>query len=533
MKSVTNAAGLAKAVLAETLLAAQGPGATSEINVAVIGDFEFTDSKGANAEAALITRMNNVDGIFSMQLGVQINVNRIDTFASANDPFSDETDAGMLLDELTDYRFATPAQNANGLTHLFTGRNLDTTTVGIAYTGALCSRRYGAGLTQGDHSVTLDSLIAAHEIGHNFGAPHDGTSGSACESTPPDFLMAATLNGSDTFSDCSITEMQDDVNRASCITALPSTDVAIVVGSQPGTVLLGDPATFTLEVNSIGTTTATNVVANVTIPPSMTLSSVSATSGSCTNGAGNATCTLGSIAAGSGVTISVTAVPASTGNADFVGSVTATADTNSNNNQVTVRLTVGPAVDLVASAAASAQIALDQSITIEPIVENRASISATDVTVTVTPDTGIRIDSASWPPGNCNIAGNVLTCQASSLSGGSSDALQIDVTGTVAGSRSYTMSVTAAETDRDTSNNNASGQVSVGSGGSGGSGGGANSSGGGSSSLLFLALLMFAHLLLLRAAKRNRRGPTAACVDGPACDKSCRVRRRPSGARCR
>lgn len=151
-----NAGELAKAVLSEvTANAEQGPGATSQIDLAVIGDYEFTSDKGADASLELTTRMNNVDGIFSMQLGVQINVNRIDTFAANDDPFSDVTDSSDLLDDLTDYRFATPAQHANGLTHLFTGRTLEGSTVGIAYSEALCSRRYGAALTQGTHSVTL------------------------------------------------------------------------------------------------------------------------------------------------------------------------------------------------------------------------------------------------------------------------------------------------------------------------------------------------------------------------------------------
>jgi hypothetical protein len=487
VSDATDAGAFAKAVLGELALAAtQGVGATSQINVAVLGDFEFTTDKGAAVDTALITRMNNVDGIFSMQLGVQINVNRIDTFPDSNDPFSDATDSSALLVELGNYRNSTPAQNANGLSHLFTGRDLDGTTVGVAYTGALCSRRFGAGLTQGTHSTTLDSLITAHEMGHNFGAPHDGTAGSACESTPPDFLMAATLNGSDQFSACSITEMQDDVNRASCITALPATDVALVSGSQPPAALLGNAATITFDVNSVGTGNATGVNVNVTIPAAVSLNSVTTTSGSCTSGAGAASCAIGSVAAGSGATVTIDVSTISVGNADFAASVTADVDANSNNNNATVRLTVNPAVELVTTAAATAQIALDESVTIRPNVENRATIAASNVVLTVTPDAGLRIDSASWAAGTCSIAGNVLTCQAGSLAAGASDQLQIDLTGISEGNQGYAMSVTADEVDRNNANNSANGQVTV---GSGSSGGNVNNSGGGSFGLLFLMLL--------------------------------------------
>jgi hypothetical protein len=437
--------------------------------------------------------MNNVDGIFSMQLGVQLNINRIDTFAANDDPFTDESDAGALLDELTDYRFATPEQNANGLTHLFTGRDLDTTTVGIAYSGALCSRRFGAGLTQGTHSVTMDSLIAAHEIGHNFGAPHDGTSGSACESETGDFLMAPQLNGSDEFSACSITQMQDDVSAASCITPLPSADVAVVAGGQPAAVLLGNTVTLTFDANSVGTENASGVNVDVTIPAGVNLSSVSATSGSCTSGAGAASCAIGSIAAGSGVTVTIEAATAAVGNADFVASVTADTDANGNNNQSTIGLTVDPAVDLVVTAGAAAQVALDASTTIRPVVENRSTIVATNVTLTVTPGAGINMDSASWTPGTCDISNNVVTCQATSLSAQANDTMQLGVTGTSAGSQSYTVDVSAAEIDRNTANNNASGQLSVSS-GSTGTPGSTDSGGGGSIGWLSLLFLMLVRL---------------------------------------
>jgi hypothetical protein len=151
------------------------------------------------------------------------------------------------------------------------------------------------------------------------------------------------------------------------------------------------------------------------------------------------------------------------GIANFAASVSADTDANANNNQASVQLTIDPAVDLVSTAAATAQVALNASTTIRPNIENRSSIVATNVTVTVTPDSGISIDSASWSPGNCSIADGVVTCQADSLGPQSSDLLQLGVTGLSQGSQSYAMAVSAAEDDRNTSNNDASGQVSVGS----------------------------------------------------------------------
>ncbi|MDH3621734.1 MAG: M12 family metallo-peptidase, partial [Gammaproteobacteria bacterium] len=331
---------------------AQAAGAESSIDLGVIADADFASAKGSNAETALVTRINNVDGIFSEQLGVQINLARTDVFDSSNDPFTNESDAGRLLDELTDYRNNNANQNANGLTHLFTGRELDGSTVGVAYTSAICSQRFGAGLTQGTNSDSLDSLIAAHEIGHNFGAPHDGTSGSACEGTAQDFLMAPRLNGSDTFSACSIQQMQDDVNRASCVTALPTLDIE-VVANQPGSSLLGDSDTVTFVVNSVGTEDATGVEFDVTIPASVTLDSITSSIGSCSSGGGTATCSIGTIGAGSSADVDLTVTSSAPGDARFSASVSATGDSNGGNDAATLTLAVDRAVDVLATAAAS------------------------------------------------------------------------------------------------------------------------------------------------------------------------------------
>jgi hypothetical protein len=244
--------------------------------------------------------------------------------------------------------------------------------------------------------------------------------------------------------------------------AMPGTDVAIVAGSQPAAVLLGNTATITFEANSVGTETINNANVDVTIPSGVTLSSVSATMDSCTSGAGSVSCAVGSIPAGSGATVTLTVIASPIGSADFGATVTADVDDNVNNNQATVRLTVDPAVDLVSTAAALAQISMNQSTTIRPRVENRSSISATTVTVTVTPSAGINLDSASWPAGSCSIAGNIATCQASNLAAQSNDALQIALTGITEGSQTYTVAVDAAESDRNTANNDVSGRVNVG-----------------------------------------------------------------------
>ncbi len=441
---------------------AQGPGAISEINISAIGDFEFTSAQGgdAAAAAAIMTRLNNVDGIFSQQLGVQITVPLVETHSNAADPFTDETDAGLLLDELATYRDSMTAHRTQGLTHLYTGRNLDGTTVGIAYSGTLCSTRFGAGLSEGNVSATFDSLVAAHEIGHNFGAPHDGVVGP-CEPEPMTFLMAPMLNNSNQFSACSIIEVSDDIASAACITALPAVDVRVALSGQMSTVLFGVSTDLVYVVSNAGTVQATGVVADFTIPSTLSIDSVSASSGICTTVAGTVNCVIGDVPGLSSRTVTISTTPTSVGVGTLSAIVTADVDERPGNNQESLQLTVDPAVDLAVNTPAAATINLDQSTTVNVNLENRSVFDATGVTLSISVNSGLRADSASWSIGTCTVTDQQVDCQAATFANLSNSTLTIGVTGTLAGGRSYTVSLASTEADANPANNNANGVVTV------------------------------------------------------------------------
>lgn len=338
-----NGATLYKALIAELgskVAQAQAQGASLQLSLGAVGDYEFSQDFILGPEAAILTRLNNVDGYYSDQLGVQLSVDELVVFTDPADPFSDTLVASDLLAELGSYRDATPAQRAQGLTHLYTGRNLDTTTVGIAYTDALCSRRFGAGLSEARRGVTTDSLIAAHEIGHNFGAPHDNEAGSACEAEPPDFLMAPSVNGSSQFSQCSIAQIQPNIDAASCIVVLVDTDMSIGLSGPAPSPPPGGNATITFIVGNQGTETATTVAVDVSIPNNFGFVSAGASAGSCMEVAGGVLCQLGDVAGGSNSTVTVTAVAPGAGSGTFVASVSADVDTVRGNNSVNATVTV-------------------------------------------------------------------------------------------------------------------------------------------------------------------------------------------------
>ncbi len=443
---------------------ARAPGAVSEITMSVIGDYEFTNDKGgdAGAVAAITTRLNNVDGFFSEQVGVQINVQLIETHSDPNDPFGDTLVPDVLLDELSEYRLQTPAHNSRGLTHLYTGRNFDTNTVGVAWRGTLCENYFGAGLTEGRSSALTDSLIAAHEIGHNFGAEHDGEAGKPCAADTGPFIMSPSINGSEQFSACSIGIMQAEAAAASCVVALPTVDISIAPQGQGSTVLLGAVTDFDYRVASNGTLSASAVVADFILPATLTLNSVTATSGSCTSGAGTASCSLGELAGLSSQTITLRATPTSVGTGTLVASVsTSDTDERPTNNQDTLQLTVNPAVDLVVTTLTTAPVFVNESTTFSATLDNLSILDATNVTLSVTLEAGVRANSASWTLGNCTVASQQIECQTNTFAAQSSSALSILVTGITAGQRDVTVTLDAAEADANPGNNSAQAEVQV------------------------------------------------------------------------
>ncbi|WP_447968558.1 M12 family metallo-peptidase [Nitrospira sp. M1] len=200
---------------------AQAAGASFNLDMAIVSDPQFAqiqqDNFGTSADAAVLARLNVVDGIFSEQVGVQIHLVEIRHLAQNGTLTS--TNPSTLLDQFGNFTSGSTFTHP-GIAHLFTGRDLNGSTIGIAFLSSLCSSRFGVGVDQIRGGGTAGALVVAHELGHNFGAPHDNQGGSACASTPGNFLMNPSINGSDQFSQCSLNQMQPVVDRAACISVV-------------------------------------------------------------------------------------------------------------------------------------------------------------------------------------------------------------------------------------------------------------------------------------------------------------------------
>ncbi len=127
-----------------------------------------------------------------------------------------------------------------GLGHLFTTRNLSGNVIGIAWLGSLCEDFYGTALSQlfTTNQAAL-TILVAHEIGHNFNAPHDNQAGSPCQSTPFGFIMNPfiSLDLRQEFSTCSEQRMAPEITGAACVMTVEPPPPAVPTPIAPRNII--------------------------------------------------------------------------------------------------------------------------------------------------------------------------------------------------------------------------------------------------------------------------------------------------------
>ena len=397
----------------------QAAGASQRLEISVLGDSMFRQ-RHASEQAArdqILLRLNNLDGIFSSQLGIEIQVPSMDIDNALSNSLSDSTSPSGLLTELGSLRKRTPSLRSRGLSHLFTGRDLDGTTVGIAYVGSLCDHKYGVGLTEINNRGTwVESLIAAHEIGHNFGAVHDGDPAHACATTPAGLhLMSSSINGSDRFSQCSLDHMQASAQAATCITALPPANIEIA--ADLGTVhrALGQPFEWDLTITNSGGTSASDVLAQILVSPVVAIDDAYVVGGSCTRATGAVQCQLGDLPGGVARVVHLTLRSYVPGSNSISARVSALNETLTLDNDGDGAIVIGPEADLEVSLQAPGSTKATERFELGFAVVNRSAIQATSISIVIELPAGVAATAPSLTNGSCVTANGSIQCTLQAL----------------------------------------------------------------------------------------------------------------------
>jgi hypothetical protein len=423
-----------KALLQELRQASAAVIATRELDVAMIGDFEFF-SQEADPLGELLSRLNVVDGIFTEQVGVVIAASELKVFDSSADPFT-TSNPQTLLDEVGSYRVATPAIAATGLAHLVTGRDLTGSTVGIAYIAGVCEAQFGVSLSERFTDPFFSALIAAHEFGHNFGAPHDAESGSPCQNTGSGFLMEPTLNGSSTFSQCSLDRMAPVMAASSCIKTRQYVDLAVEMQQTAYTVHMRVPEIVQFEVVNRGTKTAAGGTVSVDFLHLASPASVTVEGGSCTVEFEDITCQLGSIPPGARRRVRFELTATSLGNTSADVSVATEGDADSDNNHGALTVAFVPSTDAAIAAETPRDVTVLSGDEFEISYRVRVNgIAALDAATTRTSASNFVILSATPESGSCSVTSSTAICALGSIAVGASRRVTLRIQAGRAGDR--------------------------------------------------------------------------------------------------
>jgi len=188
-------------------------------DVATEADYEFVSAYGNSASAnnAILDIMNQVDGIYSAQLSISLRVGYQHTWETVSDPYT-STAPSTMLSEFRNHWSANFSSVPFDLAHMWTGKDMDGSTIGIAYLGVACNARsYSYGLSQRYAAAPAKYILTAHEIGHNFGANHTEQASppqTDCSNT----IMNSSVGTGTSFCSYSRTEISTHVSQySSCL----------------------------------------------------------------------------------------------------------------------------------------------------------------------------------------------------------------------------------------------------------------------------------------------------------------------------
>lgn len=216
------------------------------VQVALANDFEMFQLHGSAAavEAHDMAVINNVETNYDTEFADDLDFEVVEVFiaaTNAQDPWTNSTNPENLLDDFTDWG-PNGFDNTHDVASLWSARDFDGSTIGLAWVGAVCMPwRYNV-LEDFSNNANFLRVLQAHELGHNFDANHDAEGSST--------IMAPSVNNTNTWSNNSINRINnwiEDVNCLSlCQAAQPPVadfDADVVEGCVPLVVHYDDQST--------------------------------------------------------------------------------------------------------------------------------------------------------------------------------------------------------------------------------------------------------------------------------------------------
>lgn len=204
--------------------------------IACDADVEFYNWAGGtveDAEAEIESILNGVDKTYADQVEIVYEITTIIVRTAEPDPYSTSS-AGGLLNQFRNHWNSQQGGIQRDIAHLFTGKDLNGSTIGIANLGVICSNFNGYGLSQSNFSGVLAErrALTAHELGHNWSAQHcDGQSDCAIMCSG----LGGCTGGLKTFGDFPSAQILNEKNTSGCL-SVPTFDPPNPLDQDPAVV---------------------------------------------------------------------------------------------------------------------------------------------------------------------------------------------------------------------------------------------------------------------------------------------------------
>ena len=209
-----------------------GDGADMAAFLALDADVEFYNANNSSIEGTVADMemiINAVNVIYRRDVNIVHVITAVVVRTAEPDPYTATSPNSLLCQFRATWNSAPESSIQRDVAHLFTGKDLDGTTIGVAWTGVVCNvvgsdgsgtcpnrANLAYGLVQSRYTGGLDQRVAlsAHELGHTWSAQH-------CDADPDCNIMcanAAQCNGNNTsFGSRSIGSITGYRSAAACL----------------------------------------------------------------------------------------------------------------------------------------------------------------------------------------------------------------------------------------------------------------------------------------------------------------------------
>jgi hypothetical protein len=128
-------------------------------------------SSVANTIADVDAVTNALNVYYARDVLIEHQITNVIVRTAEPDPYS-SYDPGALLDSFVNEWRNNQTGVQRDMAHLATGREVDGNIIGLAYVGVTCNNAWAYGWTQWNLGFGGHVSVAAHELGHNWNAPH-------------------------------------------------------------------------------------------------------------------------------------------------------------------------------------------------------------------------------------------------------------------------------------------------------------------------------------------------------------------------